>query len=429
MSKFMIAGRRTIARNTIALVGVQAGNVLIPLLTLPYLLRVLGVEQFGVYAFCQALLAYCVVLVDYGFNLSATRQIAQNQGKPKEINRIFWSVQAVKSLLALTALGLIGVSIWLVPQFRAVSLVLIASLPIVLGSLLFPLWLFQGLERMGFVTVCSLVSKLITIPLIFYFVQTTQDTWIAAMIQSIGTVIAGLLACVLIQQQCLIGWARPRWADVVHAFVDGWHIFISTAAISLYTTINPVLLGMLTNHTVVGLFSATDKIRLGCQSLISPFSTAIYPRVSALMEENPQTGLLLVRKVLLVQGGVTLCLAIGLWLAAPWLVLIVMGGQFEGAVSVLRIMAPLPFLIGLSNVFGIQTMLPLGLKKPFSRIVATSGLVSILLMVTLAPTYGADGAAAAVLVTESLVTLAMALVLRSARINLFTSKQNSNLAP
>lgn len=172
-------------------------------------------------------------------------------------------------------------------------------------------------------------SQGLTIPLIFWTVQTTEDTWLAALIQACGPLIAGLFACGFIWHQRLVGWAAPHWRDVRQAYSDGWHIFLSTAAISLYTNTNSVLLGLMTNHTAVGLFSAADKIRLACQGLITPFSSAVYPRVSALVAQSPQAGLALVRKVLFIQGGLTFILSCGLWLLAPWIVQFIMGTQFD----------------------------------------------------------------------------------------------------
>lgn len=411
--------RTSVARNTMALAGVQAANLILPLVTLPYLLRVLGPEQFGVYGFCQAILAYGVVLTEYGFNLSATQRMARAQGNHSEINRIFWSVQAAKALLALSALSLLTLAMYVVPQLRAVWPVLLASTPVVFGAVLFPQWLFQGLERMGFVTVCTIAARALSIPLIFWWVKTDQDTWLVALIQTSGTVVAGLLAWSLIWHGKLVAWQRPSFADIQLTLKDGWHIFMSTAAISLYTTTNPVVLGFLSNHTAVGLFTAADKIRQASQSLFAPYSNAVYPRVSALMAQDTRAGLALVRKVMLIQGVLTLSISCSLWLLAPYAVQLVMGQQFEGAVSVLRMLAPVPLLIGLSNVFGIQTMLPLGLKKPFSRIIMASGLINVTLLFVLVPRWHADGAAAAVLVSEGLVTLAMALVLRRADIRLF----------
>lgn len=416
--------KKILIHNTAALAGVQVANVILPLVTLPYLLRVLGPEQFGVFGFCQAVLVYAVVLTEYGFNLSATQRMACAQGNQPEINRIFWSVQAAKVLLALGALSLLTLTVCIVPQLWTVWPVMLASSPVVLGAVLFPQWLFQGLERMGYVSLCTIAARALSIPLIFWWVKTDQDTWLVALIQSSGTVVAGMLAWTLIWHGKLVAWHRPRFADIRLTLKDGWHIFISTAAISLYTTTNTVVLGFLTSHTAVGFFTAADKIRQASQNLFTPFSNAVYPRVSALMAQDTRSGLALIRKVLLIQGGLTLSISFGLWLLAPFAVHLVMGQQYEGAVSVLRVLAAVPFLIGLSNVFGIQTMLPLGLKRPFSRIVLVSGLINVVLLFLLVPLLQAEGAAAAVLLTEGFVTLAMALVLRKAGIHLLRPLKN-----
>jgi len=416
MSQQVSAPHAIISRNIFSLAGVQIANLVLPLVTLPYLLRVLGVEQFGVYVLCQAVIAYAVVITDYGFNLSATARMAQAQGKVQTINSIFWSVQAAKLILALLALGLLALVVVSVPQFRSSWSVMLASTPAVFGAVLFPQWLFQGLERMGFIAVCTVAARSLAIPVTFWSVQSTQDTWLAALVQSSGPVVAGLLACGFIWHRQLIGWTPPRWLDVRQAYSDGWHLFLSTLAISLYTNTSAIVLGLLASHSAVGLFSAADKIRLACQSVITPLSSAVYPRVTALMAQNQNAGLALVRQVLLIQGGLTFGISCGLWLLAPWAVQFIMGEQFDTAVYVLRVLSPLPFLVGLSNVFGIQTLVPLGLKKSFSRIVMASGLVNLVLLLVFVPRWEAEGAAAAVLLTEGLVTLVMAMVLRKNKI-------------
>lgn len=420
MSNSMCSNRRVIVHNSFALAAMQAANLLLPLVTLPYLLRVLGPEHFGIYSFSQAVLAYGVVFADYGFNLSATQRIAQAQGQIEIISRLFWSIQAAKLLLILAASLFMGLLIWSVPQFSAVWPVMLASAPVMLGSLLFPQWLFQGLEQMWLISFCTIIARASVIPLIFWMVQGIEDTWVAALILACGPVIAGLIACGIIWRRKLVGWMRPCWREVRQALADGWHLFMSTTAISLYTNANPMLLGLLNGHVAVGIFNAADKIRVACQSLSTPLSLAVYPRVNALMSRDPRAGLALARKLLLIQGGAMLLLSCLLWLLAPWAVQLIMGPQFDAAVSVLRILAPLPFIIGLSNVFGVQIMLPLGMKKSFSRIVLASGLINITLVILLAPRWEADGVAMAVLVTECIVTLLMAWALFRADVSLFT---------
>lgn len=416
------SGRSKIATNVFALTTLQLVNLLLPLITLPYLLRVLGPEQFGRLALSQALLAYAVVLTEFGFNLSATQKIAHLRGQPVTIANEFWSIQAAKLLLAGVALALITALVVVVPQFREVWPVILATSPVVLGAVLFPQWLFQGLERMGLVTICALCARTVAIPLLFWLINDPGHVWLAALIQSAATVLAGAIAWGIILHDRLIVWSRPSWGDIKRVCGEGWHVFLSTAAISLYTATAPVLLGMLTNPVQVGLFSAADKIRVAVQSMIAPLGTAVFPRVSALMSENRAQGLQLVRVVLLLQGAAALLASLALWFGAPFIVAVLMGDGFAATVPILRLMAALPFIIGLSNVLGIQTMLTLGMKQIFTRIVLVSGIMNIILVLVLAPIWGAPGAASAMLFTELMVAVLMIWALHQSGVHILANR-------
>lgn len=411
---------RTIRRNTLALGGLQLANMVLPLVTLPYLLRVLGPEQFGAYGLAQAVAAQGQVLADFGFNLSATQRVAQCQGQISAISRLFWSVQAAKAVLALLVLGLMALGTWLVPVLTAIALVVLGTTPSIIASVLFPQWLLQGVERMGFITLCSLLARLATLPLVFTVVKTPEDAWLAALIAASAPLLAGLLACGLIARQRLVHWHAPTRQSITDVLRDGWAIFTSTAAISLYTSLTPVVLGLLTPMHAVGLFSAADRIRQACQAMVTPLSNAAFPRIGAVMAKDTGEGLQLVRKLLAVQGSLTLLMSLGLWIFAPQIVAVLMGPAFAEAVIVLRVLAILPFLIGISNVLGIQTMLNMGLKSAFSRIVLASGLVNLALLALLAPRWEAPGAAWALVATESLVTAAMAWALHRSGLSLRT---------
>lgn len=412
---------KRISHNALALTGLQVANLLLPLITLPYLLRVLGPEQFGAYGLAQAVVTQCVVLADFGFNLSATQRLAQLQGQQQAISRLFWSVQTAKALLALGALVLLALATLLVPRLAAIAPVVLGSAPALVAAVIFPQWLFQGLERMAFITLSSVLARAATIPLVFACVRTPQDAWLAAAIAALAPLLAGLLACGLIAWHGLIGWSQPRRADLAEVLRADWPMFTSTAATSLYSTITPVLLGLLTTTHAVGLYSAADRIRQACQSLITPLGQAAFPRINAVMADDRGAGLALVRRLLLLQGGVTLLMSAALWSLAPQIVALVMGPAFGEAVPVLRLLAALPLLIGLSNVLGIQAMLPLGMNTAFSRIVLASAMGNLLLLAALAPPWQARGAATAVLLTECLVTTAMAWVLHRAGIRLLSS--------
>jgi O-antigen/teichoic acid export membrane protein len=411
-----------VRRNTLALVALQVVNVLLPMATLPYLFRVLGPEQFGVYSLAQAVLLQGVILTDFGFNLSATQRVAQAQNDRVHVGRIYWSVQAAKLVLGLLGAVLLAAAVWLVPTFHAIWPVLLGGSPIILAAILFPQWLFQGLERMSVITACSVSARVAALPLVFLLVDSPDDAWLAALVAASGPCAAGLAALVVIHRQGLAPRPPLGMRDVRSALRDGWPLFVSSAAINLYTTMTPVLLGLLSSTQAVGVFSAADRLRQAVQALLTPLAHAAFPRISARMSEDTTAGMALVRRLLWLQGGLTLGASVLLWITAPRVVMLLAGSSFEEAVAVLRILAAVPFIVGLSNVLGIQTMLPLGLKRAFSLIVIVSSLVNLGLLGLLSPRWGAQGAALAILATESIVLILMALVLWRTKVILFKTQ-------
>ncbi|SAL09472.1 polysaccharide biosynthesis protein [Caballeronia arvi] len=406
-------------RNIVALSILQVANMLLPLATIPYLLRVLRPENFGAYIFAQAIVGYLVLLTEYGFNWSSTAQVARAQSDRYDVSRIFWATQGAKALIAVVGLAILLLAAFCVPRLREMLPVLLATYPLVIGTVLFPQWLFQGLEQMTFTTVSFLSARLLLLPLTFFLVRSPADTWIASFINSMSVVVAGVVASILIAKNRLILPLMPSRADIVEALREGWHTFISTAAISLYTTTNSVLLGFIAGDVAVGYFGVADKIRNVAQAPLGPIANAIYPRVSALFAEDSEKAFVLVRKMLYLLGSTMLLASVALWVGADWIVRIGMGAGYEPAVIVLKWMALLPLLICLSNVLGVQVMLPLGMKKKVSEILIVSGLFNLALLVPLASAYGAQGAAMSALATEFLVTTLMALYLAKCKIPAF----------
>lgn len=411
-----------ILRNMAALTVLQVANMVLPLATLPYLFRVLGPDHFGAYVFAQAAIAYLVLLADYGFNWSATGEIAKVQNDRDAVSKIFWKTQAAKSIVACAGLVLLVIGVFTVPKLIEMRSILFATFPLVIGTVLFPQWLFQGLERMIFVTVSTLSARVLVIPATYLLVHSTDDTWRAALIASMSTVVAGVISLALIVRTKMISRALPNLGDVMHAFREGWHVFIATAAVSLYTTTNTVLLGFLTGNVTLGYFGAADKIRNVTQALIAPLSNALYPRVNALFAEDAAKAFALVRKALYLMGSIMFVVSFVLWAGAPLIVRFGMGPGYEPVVEVLRWMAFVPWMVSLNNVLGMQMMLPLGMKKKFSEILLGSGVFNIALLIPLSLRFGAQGAAMSLLATETLVTGAMALYLFQKKVPFFSAE-------
>ncbi|KTA77580.1 hypothetical protein VO68_06605 [Aeromonas salmonicida] len=404
-------------------------NYLIPLITLPYLVRILDPAGYGALGFSLAIVQYCCMLTDYGFNLSATQHIAVNRDDKQKVSKLFWSVLACKAGMALFSLLVVSVAIYWVPKLNEVSIIIYSGLLMVLGNVLFPTWLFQGKEKMGWIAISNITARLLAIPSIFIFVNKPEHAYVAALITSLTTVLAGCIGLYFVWRQKWVVWYKPVLADLSEMLRDGWHVFISTAAISLYTTSTTVILGFISGPIAVGYFVAADKLRQAVLGLITPFFQALYPRVNATMARSREEGFFLIRKILKWQSVFTFALSIAMFMTAPLMISLAYGEQYVAAVPVLSLMAWLPFVIGLSNVFGMQTLLVLGYKAIFSKILMMAGVINVILIFPFTYYNAEIGAATSVLLTEIIVTTIMLVVITKKKIPLFKgplSKGNLN---
>ncbi|VFS52826.1 oligosaccharide flippase family protein [Budvicia aquatica] len=275
---------------------------------------------------------------------------------------------------------------------------------------------------MKWITLCSISARFMLVPLTFVFVQGIDDLWIAALIQGGTNFIAGLIGFYFIFNNNWVGGPIFSLERIRCSLRDGWHVFVSTSAISLYTTSTTVILGFLAGPVSVGYFNAANMIRGAVQSLLNPISQAIYPRISFLMDNNYSKAILLIRKSLMYLGVISLCASVFLILFSSLIVKYGVGDEYQASVSVLRWMAFLPFFISLSNVFGIQTMLTHNYKKQFSWILVVCGLSNLIIIFPLVYYFQQDGAAMSMLLTELCVTIIMYLFLRSKNIYLIRGK-------
>lgn len=404
--------KKRLAGNIISLGVMQGANYILPLLTLPYLVRVLGPEYFGLLAFATATNSYFILITDYGFNLSATRQISIHRDDKDKVNEIFSSVMMIKTGLMFLSFALIALLLVSFEKFSQHWEVYLMTFGMVIGQVLFPVWLFQGMERMKYITYLNIGAKAFFTVCIFIFVQNEADYLLVPLLTALGFIVAGIWSLYIVKKEFNVSFAWQSIATLKLQLEEGWHVFFSSMAISLYTISATFILGLLTNNTIVGYFAGADKVVQAVKGLYQPVSQAIYPLIGKKIHEDKQAGLAFIQKTTWIVGTGMFLISVLLFLLAEWIVNLLLGEQYKQTVVYLQIMAFLPFIIALSNIFGIQTMLNLGYKIAFSRILVAAAILGVGLSFVLVPLYEGLGTAITLLVVELFVTVVMFIYLK-----------------
>lgn len=272
--------KKTLLENFLSLGALQIVSYVIPLINLPYLSRVLGVERFGIVFFAFAFMAYFIMLTDYGFGLSATREIAINRHNKNNLSNIFSAVTFIKLCLLLVSFLILCVMIIFIPKLHENWLVFLLSFLMVVGNAIYPVWFFQGMERMKYITFLNILSKTIFLVLIFIFVKKSDDYIIVPLLNSLGFLVSGAIGMYFAIKELGAKLYLPKWQAIKKQFKYSSEFFLSRISVSAYTNTNSFCLGLIGSSIMVGYYVAAEKIYLAINGLCNPLNGALYPFVA-----------------------------------------------------------------------------------------------------------------------------------------------------
>ena len=184
--------------------------MVLPLITLPYLVRVLGVEVFGLVNFALSIIMYFNILVSFGFELSATREISIHRDNNHKVQEIFWSVMFIKTALLFISFFVLSILLFYIDTLSEYKTLYYTTFGIVVGNVLFPSWFFQGMERMKYITLVNVISSIIFTVLIFVLVRDRTDYIYVPLFKSLGTIVGGIYSLWLVFKLFSIKFVLPE---------------------------------------------------------------------------------------------------------------------------------------------------------------------------------------------------------------------------
>ena len=373
----------------------QIASYVFPLLTIPYLARVIGVDGFGKIAFASAVIVWLQTITDWGFNYTATRDVAQNRENPDKVAEIFSNVLWARILLMLVSLGLLLITIVTIPYFQENRAVLLATFLLIPGYILSPDWFFQALERMKYITIFNVLSKAIFTAAVFIFINKPEDFILQPIIMGLGYVICGIFAMYIITVKWQIKLQKPQFSQIILTIKNSTDVFINNIMPNLYNSLSIILLGFFGGSVANGLLDAGRKFVELAQQFLSIISRVFYPFLSRKIHRHSLYATF--------QLSLSFLFATLLILSAPLIIKVFFTPEFEAAVVILQIMAVSLIFASLNNIYGTNFLIIQGHEKRLRNITIITSIIGLCTAFPMIYYFDYIGAALTITLTRAML--------------------------
>lgn len=391
-------------QNFLFLSVIQSSNVLISIISMPLLIQSIGVDQFGLVNLALSVIVLLNILVGFGYNLSAPREVAIKQGDKTALSYLLSNIFSVKIIFATISALFILVAIFGFNLFREYQLILVFSVLLLYSEATLPLWFFQGMEKMKLVSIANIFSKLLFLMGIVFFIHSPdQSKWVNFILGFFGLSI-NLALLFYIHIFMKIRFFRPKFSAIWQSLNENLLFFFSNMASHISVNGGLIILSFYASAETLGMYSLAERVVMVLRLFPALIIQAIFPNASKLYEEDEVKFFRFLKRVYfrgLFFGAV---ITAGAHFAAPWIIKILSRSELEESVVFLKILAAVPFLACL-NIGNIVLMLAADLKQLLFRASWMMCLYMIIVSVILTTYFGGLGLCIAIISTEVIVFL------------------------
>jgi len=400
---------KNIIRNFSYLSILQVGNYVIPLITIPYLIKTIGVEKYGLVMVAQSSMIYLSNLVDYGFGLTGVREISIFRNSPQKLSLVFTEILMTKSFLLIVGIIFTVILILVYPKFSDQSLLLISSFLIVIGNSFIPIYFFQGLEKMQLITALNLFSKIFFTLLIFVFIKSKNEYILVNLLQGIGALISGIIGIIIaIKFYSIKIISNKIIRRVKYRLVKNWNISLSSISISFYMNSNGLVLGYFANEEITGLYMISEKLIFLIRQLLTIFSQAVFAHICVIQDDLKEV-FKFSKTVYLPFLIFVFFLFLLMFLLSDIVSQLLIQNSNTELRTYIKLFSIVPLIVCLNIPFNLL-LLARNMKKTYSMILVSSVFFYLIIVLIFTKYFNVYGTIISTILTEAFVTVSMILV-------------------
>lgn len=396
--------------NSIYLYILQIFNTIIPLLTLPYITRILGDSQYGIFSKMLNYVTYFQAVVEYGFNLAGARKISLCDDE-KERNKIFSSVVYCRALLFFVSFCFIIILFFGVAETPTHKLCLLILSSLLIAEVFMQTWLLQGLQSMRAIMLISVIARSLSTALIFVFVKTSDDLLLYCVLYVATNLLTAIIGTIIVVKKFNFRFFKLKKGDISGSLKDGWPLFTTSFASKICSGFAITALGLFCSDAIVGGYSATQKIPYIIVMMFLPIGQAIYPYICKLYADDVNGGIKTLKRIATVVLSVCLIGAILLIFMRNIVIKIVYGDDYLQYANLIIPLSGWMFFSITNNILGVQTLVARGYQKQYSKCFLISILGLIVLNLAFGYIWGGMGVAIATMLGEFILTVSCLIVI------------------
>lgn len=364
--KKRISNYKTIIQNAGYLSIIEVIRLAMPFVALPYIIKTVGATNYGLAVFSQTIISYFTIFINWGLDISAVKDVSVNRNNREKLNRIVCTVLGIKSILLLFSFLVLLLCIGTIPFMREHYVLFLFAFLSCFSEVLFPIWFYQGIEKMKYLTIVRTVSIVFYTCCIFIFIRKPDDYVKVVFLQSLGNIISGLISVYLLFIVNKIRVVLPGFKDMYSSFKESFPFFMSRLSVVFNNTMAKSLSGIFFTMEAVAAFDLAQKIATTALIPMQMMNQAVYPHIAMTKSVS------FVKKYLRIDILLSLSVALGLAVIAPFAIDFFSKGQLDESVNILRILCFWVLFGGITTYIGSPVLVSFGYPKPFNRSVVLS---------------------------------------------------------